>query len=84
MSALTRLAEKVEAGEATPKMKRFIITIDGYDGCETVAETASKARWTNVIAFQEAFGKRHMDVGEILSRMSCLHLGPALAAKETI
>ena len=58
-------------------MKRYIITIDPYDGHEVIAETASKARWKAVSAFREAFGNRHMTVAEILRRMTTLHLGPA-------
>jgi hypothetical protein len=62
-------------------LKRYIVTISPYDGCEVLAETASKARWKAIKAFQEAFGTRHYSVREILNRMTTLHLGLSVLAE---
>lgn len=59
-------------------MKRYLVTIADYGGHEVVAETASKARWKSVVAFQEAFGTRYMTTREILARMTTVYLGRAI------
>ena len=74
-------AKLTEAQVRARPLKRYIITISGYDGHEVIAETAGKARWQTVRAFQEAFGHDgRMSVKEILNRMTTLHMGRAVLA----
>ena len=56
-------------------LKAYLVTIGDYDPVRVEAVSAAKARWSQINAFREAFGNRHMSVSEILSRTKTLHLG---------